>query len=72
MQDRKLQAETEPPIAPAPGDIVEATSEAGRCVRGTVELAAKDLGILWIRTASGERKILVESEDNVRLVREAS
>ena len=50
----------------APGDRVEAHGENGRRWQGTVDLMATGLGILWIRTDAGERKIVDIQEHTIR------
>jgi hypothetical protein len=48
------------------GEQVEAFDEEGRHLSGTVETTAPDLGIVWIRTHAGERKLLDVQECSVR------
>ncbi|MDQ0925640.1 hypothetical protein QF038_004148 [Pseudarthrobacter sp. W1I19] len=52
-----------------PGDQVEAFSGAGVVWQGTVETVARDLGIFWIRTLAGDRKLIdVQASTVYRLV----
>ncbi|MFJ6347170.1 hypothetical protein ACIQH9_20245 [Pseudarthrobacter oxydans] len=48
------------------GQRVEALTEDGPFITGTVDETALDHDIVWVRTASGERKMLHIIADNVR------
>ncbi|MDP9989378.1 hypothetical protein J2S98_004568 [Arthrobacter oryzae] len=48
------------------GQRVEALTEHGLVITGTVDQTALDHDIVWVRTASGERKMLHILADNVR------
>lgn len=48
------------------GQRVESLTEDGPVITGTVEETALAHNIVWVRTASGERKMLHIIADNVR------
>lgn len=51
----------------AAGERIEAYNENGRVyLMGCVETTAPDLGIIWIRTDLGERKLLSVQDDTIR------
>lgn len=50
----------------SPGDHVEAYSKRDGICEGTVETVAPKLGLLWIRTMAGERKLVGVDEHTIR------
>lgn len=58
----------EPEISYAAGQQIAFYPEAStECVRATVETVAADLGIMWIVTEGGKRKILYLHDEDARL-----
>ena len=41
----------------APGDSVTVSNEEGRRWTGTIDLVAPGLGVIWVHTHEGERKV---------------
>lgn len=51
-----------------PGIRIEAQDQIGTRWQGTIDMAHSDLGIVWIRTDIGERKLLNFQEHTIRIV----
>lgn len=49
----------------SPGDQVEAYYKAGVVLRGIVETVASDLGMFWIHTHAGERRLIDVQDSSV-------
>lgn len=57
MSDEHSIPELQQLLALAPGDQVEAGDDRGGIWKGTVETAAPEHGVVWLRTTTGERKL---------------
>lgn len=49
----------------SPGDQVEAYNKVGVVLQGIVETVAPELGIFWIRTPTGERRLIDVQDSSV-------
>jgi hypothetical protein len=58
MEDEIARTESGILMSLGAGDLVVAHDERGFESQGSVELTAPEIGVLWIRTNSGERKLL--------------
>lgn len=68
MKDSRLGLDTKMLFSLAPGDHVEAYSERDGIWQGTVETVAPKLGLLWLHTRAGERKMVGIEEHTIRRI----
>jgi hypothetical protein len=68
MKDAISRTHVETFFSLVPGLHVEVDVEEGTRWRGAVETTAPDLGVLWIRTETGERKLVNIQEHTISLL----